>query len=186
MIEGLPQDFSNLIMSLSFIHVDDLYKRNYIRTNDYLHLLLNHILDHNNAYIHSRNIPPFFMTRIFDLIEHYNIYHYKSELILEKLLYLTFYNIQNRKNIKILFDNILEINYYDKLKKIHQNLDVVRPNIKNFMNMILLDIEDYLNQNREYTYTILNNEIHHLPHDIIKIIVGYMSNLQILQICEIF
>lgn len=185
MIEGLPQKFSNFILSLSFIDVSDLSNRNYIQTNDYVNTLLNHILESKDVYSHCRKIPTFFILKIIILIEYYNNYQYKSELILEKLLYIVFYHIQNRQNIIGLFDNILFKNYYLKLIKVQDELDVIRPNIRNFMNMIIFDIEDYLKESRMYTYQVLDREMT-LPHDIIDIIVSYMSNLQILQISEMF
>lgn len=185
MIDGLPQNFSNFILSLSFVDVNDLDRRNYIQTNDYVNLLLNHILESKDVYIYCRKIPTYFMLKIILLIEYYNVYQYKSELILEKLLYIVFYHIQNRQNIIGLFDNMLFENYYLKLKIVQNELYVIRPNIRNFMDMIIFDIEDYIKESRKYTYKVLDKEMN-LPHDIIAIIVEYMPNIQVLKIAEMF
>ena len=186
MIDGLPQQFSNLIMSLSFIDVSHFSGRDYIQTNDYIDILLSRIVEYEEVYIHTRKIPTFFIYQVIKLIEYYNIYQYKSEIILEKLLYIIFYYIQQRNNIIKLFDKTYGPEAYYKLKNVSDNLDVLKPTTKNFMNMIIYDIENHIKESRKYAYKVLDKELSNLPHVVVKIIVNYIPHKQILNISKIF
>lgn len=185
MIEGLPQQFSNLIMSLSFIDTSNFLDRNYIEVNDYVDLILNNIMEYPGVYLLSRKIPIFYISKIILLLEYYNSYQYKSELIVEKLLYIIFYYIQNRLNITKFFREKY-ISCYDKLDYLKYNIDTIRPNTRHFLDMIMFDIDNYILECRIHCHKIVDKELDFLPHDIIKIIVEYMPNTSIIQVAEIF
>ena len=187
MIDGLPREFGNLLLSISLIDVDYCVIRgDFITIYDYIDDVLNKIVQTNKVEIYCKNIPEFYITRIITLIEHFNSPQYKSNNIMEKLVYIIYYHIQNRSNIVYLYRNRYGIVSIKRIKEVYKNLETIKPIIGNLLKLFFQEIDEHVMESRKNSIIVLGKEMEQMPMDLVKIIVDYMPDLYVLRVSQMF
>ena len=187
MITGLPKRFSNLILSISFLDMNHEYlSRDCIDINDYVDSILVNLFEIDGFHLYCRKIPYYFITKIVLLLDYFNNNFYKCNTIMEKLVFIIFYYIQDRKNILQLYQNTYGHICANIVINLKNNVESLKPTIGNMLKIIVKDIEEYIDQCRKDTFKIVNKEMIHFPSDIIQIIVDYLPDKQVLEISEMF
>ena len=186
MINGLPRSMSNNLLSLSFLNLDNSCDYNFISIYDYVDDILTMILNTPKIEILSRKIPEYFIIKIIILSTYFNSNRYKANTIMEKFLYIIYYFIQDRRNLIYLYQNKYDIIAIDELKDIKNYLVCIKPIIENLLILTIDEINEYLKESRNYVYEILKIEMENMPTDLIRIIVSYMSDENILMFIQIF
>ena len=189
MINGIPQEFGNLLNSiiLTEIHYDVGYDRDLFILYEYVSTILEKILVTKNVQIYCKRIPEYHILTIIDWCIYFNSNDYKCNVIMEKLVYILYYYIQDYENLKVLYKS----KFYNKpgivyLKELYPNIKCVNPIIKKLLNTIIKEVEEYVKNSRLYVKKILDNEIEYLPTDLINIIGDYIQDINILEITEMF
>ena len=179
------QSFKNLILSLYFLDINNLdTSPEYIDVYNYIDIVLINIMNTKKVKVYCKQLSPFIICKVIELCEYFNNMRYKSNVIMEKLIYILYYYIQNQQNIHILYQTNDAI---QKLQNIRANPGTtMKPIIKNLLNLLLDEINEYVKESRDYTFQIISEEMTHMPTDIIQIIVDYMPDQYILNIVGMF
>ena len=174
--------FKNILLSIILVDLDlNFINRDYIILNDYIDKNLSDLLNMEKIDILCQQIPHFYIKKIIYLLEHFNSYEYKANIITKKLIYILYYFIQKRSNIIVFYEDdeyLLKI-----LIKIHTNFDNVIPWNNKFLDLFFKEINLYINESKKKSLLILQN-FNTLPIEIIKIIIKYnepFTNLQIIK-----
>lgn len=183
MYTNFPRKLNCLFLSLAFLDMDVLNNHNLLEINDYIYDIVEEILNLDDIQIYCQYLAKFYITRIILLCNHFNNNSYKSNLIIEKFFYIIFYYIQDKRNIKNLFD---ENNSFLNLQLLNKKLNVFKSSIPKLLHMIIYDIETQIKESRKESYIILKEEYQDLPTDIIHIIIDYMPAKSVLILSELY
>jgi len=189
-MDTAPLNFNNYVNSIIFTNINSngLNQANLFALYDFINNNLGAILNTDKCQIHCRKIPSYHISILIDWCVYFNTNDYKCNTIMRKLVYILYYYIQDHRNMLNLFK--LK-NQYDKsgieyLKELLPNIKGVNPTIKNLLTMLIEEVDEYVGKSRLYVKNILNIEMITLPTDLINLILGYMTDLQVLEIAEIF
>lgn len=185
-MNAISQELSNLLNSIILTDIRYGSDRDLFILYEYVDKILDKIFLTNNIKINCRKIPEYHILTIIDWCIYFNSNDYKCNVIMERLMYIVYYYIQDTINLKVLYKS----RYYNKsgiiyLKELYPNIKSLNPTIKRILKIIIKDIEDHMKSKRLYVKSILYSQLQ-LPTDLINIIGDYIQDIHILQIAEMF
>ena len=191
-MDDVPKIFNNCVNSIIFTNIQCMktdLNNSYelIELYDLIDKNLNVLLTTDKCQIHCRKIPDYHILKVIDWCIHFNTNDYKCNTIMRKLVYILYYYIQDRKNVI----NLYQLHYGNTsgihhIRQLLPNIQSINPTIKKLLTMGVEEIDDYVAESRLYVLNILNKELIFLPADLVNIICGYIPDLQILEIAEMF
>lgn len=186
---NISQIFNNCINSLIFtdINNENLDLLDLMKLHDLIDANLIAIINVEKSLICCSKIPEFHILTVIDWLIYFNTNDYKCNSIMRNLVYILYYYIQDRRNITKLYKSKYNSkNGITLLRELMPNIICIKPVIKNLLKRIINEIDDHIQESRLYVKQILYTEMITLPTDLINIILGYMSDIQVLETAEMF
>ena len=192
-LESIPRIFNNCVNSIIFTNIQnrglDLSNRfELIELYDLVDNNLTAILETDKCQIYCRKIQDYHIIKLIEWFIHFNTNDYKCNAIMKKIVYILYYYIQDRKNVMNLYEFKFNRSSYGikYLRDLLPNIQAVDPTIKKLLTVLIEEIDEYIQESRLCVLNVLNKELVFLPADLVNIISGYMSDLQVLKVAEMF
>lgn len=187
MLNNLPKQMSNILLSL-IMTSNNIIDSNNRNVCDYIDINLHCLFEINDFMIHCRQIPIIYIDHFINWLSYFNNNDYKSNVIMEKLVYIIYYYIQDKGNIINLYKIPKHLDIENTNIIILKSLDVmcIKPIVGNMLKMILEDLDDNIEVCKMTVINVMKNEMKTYPLELITMIVDFMPELYILEMAQMF